>query len=86
MTFRIERRLRSGRYSTFAGKLSDEGQQGVNVVAYDGRLRGRALAPGHHRLRAVATGKTGGASAPKPIRFASSAAELAFIAVSGFAR
>ncbi len=67
--FRVERRLRSGKYRTLAGKLTDEGGLGVNSFVWNGRLKGRALAPGRYRLRAVATDEAGIASKPRRISF-----------------
>ena len=69
VTFRIERRLSNGRYRTLAGRLTDEGVEGVNTFAFSGRLKGRALAPGRYRLRAVATDEAGNASSPRRISF-----------------
>ncbi|HUR84449.1 MAG TPA: CAP domain-containing protein [Solirubrobacteraceae bacterium] len=68
-TFRIERRMTNGRYRTLAGKLTDEGVEGANELAFSGSLHGRRLAAGRYRLRAVATDETGSASAPKRARF-----------------
>jgi uncharacterized protein YkwD len=55
------------RYRPLAGSLTDAGEEGANAFAFRGRLRGRPLAPGRYRLRAVATGAAGSAS---PARFA----------------
>jgi uncharacterized protein YkwD len=53
------------RYLKLAGSLTDAGEQGANTLGFGTRLRGRALAPGRYRLRAVASDGAGGASAAR---------------------
>jgi uncharacterized protein YkwD len=57
------------RYRPLAGSLTDEGDKGANAFAFRGRLRGRPLAPGRYRLRAVATDDAGNASPARLARF-----------------
>lgn len=54
--FHIQRAQgRGARYRTLPGHFTDRGAQGANRLRFAARLRGRALGPGRHRLRAVAT-------------------------------
>lgn len=53
------------RYVKLAGSLTDAGEQGANTFGFAARLRGRPLAPGRYRLRAVATGAAGSASSAR---------------------
>lgn len=53
------------RYVKLAGSLTDAGEQGANTFGFRARLRGRALAPGRYRLRAVATDDAGSASSAR---------------------
>jgi uncharacterized protein YkwD len=57
------------RYRTLAGSVTDAGDDGANTFAFRGRLRGRPLAPGRYRLRAVATDDAGSASPARLARF-----------------
>lgn len=52
-----------------AGSLTDAGEQGANAFAFRARLRGRPLAPGRYRLRAVATDVAGSVSTARLARF-----------------
>jgi uncharacterized protein YkwD len=54
---------------TLAGSLTDAGERGTNAFAFRARLRGRSLAPGRYRLRAVATDAAGSASTARLARF-----------------
>jgi hypothetical protein len=56
------------RYRTLPGSVTDAGEQGPNAFAFRARLRGRPLAPGGYRLRAVATDAGGSASTPRRVR------------------
>jgi uncharacterized protein YkwD len=67
VTFRVERRA-GGRYRLLRGSVAVDGTQGDNSFTFRPRLRGRALAPGSYRLRAVATDDAGGASAARRVR------------------
>jgi hypothetical protein len=60
---------RCTRWLTLAGRLTDAGEEGANEFAFRARLRGRPLAPGRYRLRAVARDAAGGASSPQLARF-----------------
>jgi DNA-binding beta-propeller fold protein YncE len=60
---------RCTRYTPLPGRFVDRGQRGRNRLHFGGSLAGRALRPGMHRLTAVATAPTGGASRPRRIRF-----------------
>ncbi len=64
---RIQRRAGSG-YRTLSGAITATGRQGSNRITIRARLRGRSLAAGRYRLRAVATDAAGHAS---PARHAS---------------
>jgi uncharacterized protein YkwD len=57
------------RYRTLRGSVTDAGDDGANTFAFRGRLRGRPLAPGRYRLRAVATDDDGSASPVRLARF-----------------
>jgi hypothetical protein len=57
------------RFRRLAGTVTDAGDDGANTFAFRGRLRGRPLAPGRYRLRAVATDHAGSASPVRLTRF-----------------
>ncbi|HEY0344809.1 MAG TPA: CAP domain-containing protein, partial [Solirubrobacteraceae bacterium] len=73
VTFRVQRFVggrRAGRhFRMLAGSVTDAGGDGANAFAFRGRLRGRPLAPGRYRLRAVATDDAGSASPVRLARF-----------------
>jgi uncharacterized protein YkwD len=68
VTFRVQRRA-GGRWRMLRGALADAGGQGANSFRFRARLRGRALAPGRYRLRAVATDADGSASPARRVAF-----------------
>jgi hypothetical protein len=53
------KRTRCIRYVTLAGSFSQKGLSGANKRAFNGRLRGRPLAPGAYRLVATAVDAAG---------------------------
>jgi uncharacterized protein YkwD len=57
------------RYRPLAGSLTDAGEAGANAFAFRGRLRGRPLAAGRYRVRAVARDEDGSASQERFARF-----------------
>jgi uncharacterized protein YkwD len=68
VSLRVQRR--SGRtYRTLLGSITAAGRAGSNRVTFRARLRGRALAAGRYRLRAVATDADGHASAARRASF-----------------
>lgn len=67
---RSNRRAKScTRYKTLRGSFTQPGNAGANRVKFTGRLRGRKLRPGRHRLRAVAADPAGNRSRAKRDRF-----------------
>jgi uncharacterized protein YkwD len=57
------------RYRKLRGSVTDAGDDGPNTFTFRGRLRGRTLAAGRYRLRAVATDDAGSASPVRLARF-----------------
>ena len=55
---------RCTRWRTLRGAFAHSGRAGRNSLRFSGRLRGRRLAPGRYRLRAVAADAAGNASRP----------------------
>lgn len=51
------------------GSLTPNGAQGANQVPFNGKLKGRALAPGGYRATLIARDAAGNASAPKLASF-----------------
>jgi DNA-binding beta-propeller fold protein YncE len=60
---------RCTRFSTLRGSFARQSKAGRNSFHFSGRLRGRKLAPGRYRLRAVATDAAGNASRPRRTGF-----------------
>lgn len=62
------RGARCTRYATVSGSLVADGVAGTNRVTLRPRLRGRTLAPGRYRLRAVATDAAGNTSQVRRVK------------------
>lgn len=60
---------RCTRHKTLGGSFSRSGRAGANRAKFTGRLRGRKLAPGKYRLRAVATDAAANRSRAQRDRF-----------------
>jgi len=59
---------RCTRYARLRGSFSHAAKSGRNAIRFSGRLRGRKLAAGRHRLRAVATDAARNASSARRSR------------------
>jgi hypothetical protein len=61
------------RWKRLRGGLSHAGREGANRVRFSGRLRGRALRPGHYKLTGIARSATGvtGRAVTAPFRIVS---------------
>lgn len=62
------RAARCTRYVLVRGAFSYEAKSGRNAIRFSGRLRGRKLAAGRHRLRAVASDAARNVSSPRRSR------------------
>lgn len=63
------KKKKCARFKTLKGSFSDAGQAGANSVTFRGRLRGRRLAAGRYRLRAVASDSARNKSRAKTVNF-----------------
>jgi hypothetical protein len=68
-TRRNRRRPRCTRYPVLRGSFTHGGRTGANSFRFTGRLAGRRLALGRHRLVAVATDAAGGRSRARRVSF-----------------
>jgi homogentisate 1,2-dioxygenase len=70
LRFTVQRRRagRKARYRT-RGSFTRNAKAGTNRVRFSGRLKGRRLAPGRYRLRAVAVDAAGNRSKAKFVTF-----------------
>lgn len=66
---RIKVQKRVKRHWKMAGSFVAGGDQGVNAVKFDGRVRGKALKPGRYRFLVQTTGNSGLTSRAVPVGF-----------------
>jgi hypothetical protein len=69
LAFRVERPGRGGRWTALPGTFSAKAEGGAVTLRFSGRLAGRKLAPGRHRLVLVARDAAGNAAAPVRVAF-----------------
>ena len=69
ITFRVEKRGRTGRYKALKGSSARAAKQGRNSVRFNGRWRGRPLAPGRYRLVLTARDAAANTSRAKRLAF-----------------
>lgn len=65
--FKFERKM--GKRFKKLGSRAQAAKAGANKLKWNGKLKGKPLAPGRYRATVVATGKDGGRSTPKTVGF-----------------